>query len=197
MGKLRPGGFWELDCPAPGLQLLGLLTPCPLSIYVKLLLLGCCVCWRGAGAQRFPRCGTRTHSLAPSLAFYHGSTREQVSGEKKEKRTELINKPKKKKNPGFHFKVHNPCFWATRAFSSSSCTEQWRLNACSPQTLFQLSGAQNSGFDHCLFKNDTHLSFLFHTHPHPHTHTCLKEIPLLFKKVKMLSFFFLNFIFIF
>ena len=97
MGKLRPGGFWELDCPAPGLQSLGLLTPYPLSVSVKLLLLGCCGCWRGAGAKRFPRCGTRTHSLAPSLAFYHGSTREQVSGEKKRKKNRTNKQTKKKK----------------------------------------------------------------------------------------------------
>ena len=137
-----------------------------------------------------------THWLPPLLSTT-AALGSKCLGKKKEKRTELTNTPKKKKNPGFHFKVHNPCFWATRAFSSSSCTEQWRLNACSPQTLFQLSGAQNSSFDHCLFKNDTHLSFLFHTHPHPQAHTCLKEIPLLFKKVKTPSFFFLNCIFIF
>lgn len=95
-GKLRPRGFWELVCPAPGLESLGLLTPYSFSVSVKLLLLGCCGCWRGAGAekaQRFSRCGAKTHSLAPSLALHHCSTREEVFRGKKKK--EPTNKPKK------------------------------------------------------------------------------------------------------
>lgn len=84
-GKLRPRGFWELVCPTPGLESLGLLTPYSFCVSVKLLLLGCCGCWRGAGAekaQRFSRCGARTHSLAP-LALHHCGTREEASGGKK------------------------------------------------------------------------------------------------------------------
>ena len=109
-GKLRPRGFWELVCPAPGLESLGLLTPYSLSVSVRLLLLGRCGCWRGAGAekaQRFSRCGARTHSLAPSLAHYHGSTREEVSGEKKKKKR-TNKQTKKKKIQAFVLKSTTP-----------------------------------------------------------------------------------------
>lgn len=47
-----------------------------------------------------------------------------------EEMSDQKNEPDRNQNIVSCFKVHDPCFWATRASSSSSCAEQWRLNTC-------------------------------------------------------------------